>query len=142
VSVAAALPPAQVGAPQVAVTNEASLALFRGLAASAPNGALSFAQIDPARAGVTLRAEGAAAFVADLAALGALGFLLVERNGKSLAVLRSREAAPESDRAFLVLDSHCSVAGLASLARAREYVVEEGGQPAPELTWVVGKCAE
>ena len=145
---AGALPAAALGAPQAAVLNAAALSGLRAMAAFDPLGALAFAQIDPARAGVARRADGPAALAADLAALGPLGFVLACRKGQSLAVVRARgvragadAAADDAASAFLLLDSHCSTAGLTSLAEAARYVlaVEEGN---PEVTWVVGRCAE
>lgn len=136
-----AAPPAALGAPRVAVLNAGRLEELRALSSFAPAGALALAQVDPCRPGVEV--QPAAAFAADVAALPPRGFVLLCRNGQSLALLRAAGGAPPdtaSADALLVLDSHCSVAGFASPARALEYAVGEASTP--ELTWVTGVCAE
>ena len=120
------------------VTDAGAMATTEALASMAgPVGRIAFAQIAPDRKSVQCipnRDDGLSIFEASLTSLPpSSGYMVVERNGKSLAVLRMG-----GEDSFLVVDSHCSECAVAPLAAVRDYILMEGDHLPPEITWCTG----
>lgn len=79
---------------------------------------------------------------AAIASLPPAGFILLERYGLTLAILRTNASSVDDCAAYCVTDSHCHEAGGMSLANALAYALMDvhGGGEFAAITWVTGRC--